>query len=267
MPAAWRSPGPMQDRCGWSRGAPGASSRRSSPRPTTCCRRTTSRRIPIPSSLIGHRRPISVFCCSRPAPPATIERLKRFRGHFFNWYDTSDLRPLEPAYISSVDSGNLAGHLIALANTCAAWRGTLTDATGIAAGAADSLVLARDALQALPDDRRTQLVTSQELAAALADLAATLLQHPDRLDELALHAGKAADLARTLANERADAASEDMLFWVEAAQRSIDSHRRDVAQEPESTAALERRLQTVEATSRTMANAMEFDFLLNRERR
>jgi cyclic beta-1,2-glucan synthetase len=42
-------------------------------------------------------------------------RLERFRGHFFNWYDTSDLRPLEPRYVSSVDSGNLAAHLMTTA--------------------------------------------------------------------------------------------------------------------------------------------------------
>jgi cyclic beta-1,2-glucan synthetase len=198
---------------------------------------------------------------------ATMERLKRFRGHFFNWYDTSDLRPLDPAYISSVDSGNLAGHLIALANTCAAWRGNLTDATGVVAGAGDSLALAREALQALPDDRRTHLVTSRELVGALDDLAAALPKLSDRLDDLALRAGRAADLAHTLANERADAASEDMLFWIEAAQRSIESRRRDVVQDAKSSAALERRLQTIEATARTMANAMEFDFLFNQDRR
>ncbi len=39
----------------------------------------------------------------------TMNGLERFRGHFYNWYDTHDLRPLEPKYISSVDSGNLAG--------------------------------------------------------------------------------------------------------------------------------------------------------------
>ncbi|MGH7466451.1 MAG: GH36-type glycosyl hydrolase domain-containing protein [Longimicrobiales bacterium] len=44
----------------------------------------------------------------------SLERMERFRGHFFNWYDLHDLRVLEPAYISTVDSGNLAGHLIAL---------------------------------------------------------------------------------------------------------------------------------------------------------
>ncbi len=47
---------------------------------------------------------------------ATMNGLERFRGHFYNWYDTRDLRPLEPKYVSSVDSGNLAGHLIALGN-------------------------------------------------------------------------------------------------------------------------------------------------------
>ncbi len=53
---------------------------------------------------------------------ATLNRMSRFRGHFFNWYDTRDLRVLEPAYVSAVDSGNLAGHLIALANLVGAWH-------------------------------------------------------------------------------------------------------------------------------------------------
>jgi cyclic beta-1,2-glucan synthetase len=44
----------------------------------------------------------------------TMATLRRYRGHFYNWYDLGDLSVLEPAYISTVDSGNLAGHLIAL---------------------------------------------------------------------------------------------------------------------------------------------------------
>ena len=78
----------------------------------------------------------------------------------------------------------------------------------------------------LPDDRRTHLVTAQELVGALDDLAAVLPRLPDRLDDLVTGAGKAADLARALAQERADAASEDVLFWVEAVHRSIASHCR-----------------------------------------
>jgi cellobiose phosphorylase len=46
---------------------------------------------------------------------ASMDRLQRFRSHFANWYDTRTLEPLRPIYLSTVDSGNLAGHLLTLA--------------------------------------------------------------------------------------------------------------------------------------------------------
>ena len=45
---------------------------------------------------------------------ASMERLERHRGHLYNWYDTRTLLPLNPRYVSSVDSGNLAGSLLTL---------------------------------------------------------------------------------------------------------------------------------------------------------
>ncbi|HEX2612978.1 MAG TPA: glucoamylase family protein, partial [Fibrobacteria bacterium] len=45
---------------------------------------------------------------------STLQRLERYHGHFYNWYDTRTLQPLLPRYVSSVDSGNLAGHLLVL---------------------------------------------------------------------------------------------------------------------------------------------------------
>ncbi|MDP9202491.1 MAG: carbohydrate-binding protein [Gemmatimonadota bacterium] len=48
----------------------------------------------------------------------SLERMRRLHGHFFNWYDLNELRVLEPAYVSTVDSGNFAGHLIALKQAC-----------------------------------------------------------------------------------------------------------------------------------------------------
>ncbi|MGZ3925221.1 MAG: cyclic beta 1-2 glucan synthetase, partial [Flavisolibacter sp.] len=44
----------------------------------------------------------------------TMLRLERFNGHFYNWYDTTSLAPLYPRYVSTVDSGNLVGHLLTL---------------------------------------------------------------------------------------------------------------------------------------------------------
>ncbi len=41
-------------------------------------------------------------------------KLERYKGHFYNWYDTMSLQPLHPKYVSAVDSGNLTGHLLTL---------------------------------------------------------------------------------------------------------------------------------------------------------
>jgi cyclic beta-1,2-glucan synthetase len=48
----------------------------------------------------------------------TLEQLERFNGHFLNWYDTLTLMPLNPRYISTVDSGNLAASLIITSQAC-----------------------------------------------------------------------------------------------------------------------------------------------------
>jgi len=44
----------------------------------------------------------------------TLRRIPKWNGHLYNWYDTRTLRPLHPAYVSTVDSGNLAACLIIL---------------------------------------------------------------------------------------------------------------------------------------------------------
>jgi cyclic beta-1,2-glucan synthetase len=48
----------------------------------------------------------------------TLRKMERYRGHFLNWYDTRTLAPLPPAYVSTVDSGNLAACLITLSQAC-----------------------------------------------------------------------------------------------------------------------------------------------------
>ncbi|MGV8877727.1 MAG: GH36-type glycosyl hydrolase domain-containing protein [Sphingobacteriaceae bacterium] len=44
----------------------------------------------------------------------TLHKMERYKGHFYNWYDTRSLSILTPAYVSTVDSGNLVGHLLIL---------------------------------------------------------------------------------------------------------------------------------------------------------
>ncbi|OGA93175.1 MAG: hypothetical protein A3G27_01320 [Betaproteobacteria bacterium RIFCSPLOWO2_12_FULL_66_14] len=198
---------------------------------------------------------------------ATMGGLERFRGHFYNWYDTRDLRPLDPRYVSSVDSGNLAGHLIALANACGEWIGRpMAAGPERVAGIEDGLSLTRQALEGLPDDRRTQTITRRQLDEALDALSASLRQDLPLL-ELSSQASTMVDIARTLASERGDEAGAEMLFWTQATQGSIESHRRDLTQTADAARSLERRLATLEATARTMAAAMQFGFLVDPDRK
>lgn len=46
----------------------------------------------------------------------TVNVLPKWNGHLFNWYDIKTLAVLEPRYVSTVDSGNFFGDLVALKN-------------------------------------------------------------------------------------------------------------------------------------------------------
>ena len=51
---------------------------------------------------------------------STLEKMPRYRGHILNWVDTHSLETLPPGYVSTVDSGNMAGSLIAFKQGCLA---------------------------------------------------------------------------------------------------------------------------------------------------
>lgn len=44
----------------------------------------------------------------------TIEKMEKWEGHLYNWYDTETLEPLMPIFVSTVDSGNFISYLIVL---------------------------------------------------------------------------------------------------------------------------------------------------------
>ena len=160
--------------------------------------------------------------------------LERFRGHFYNWYDTRDLRPLDPKYVSSVDSGNLAGHLVALGQACQDIIDRPLLGPQVLSGIADAILLLRASARAIVDDRRTQTVTRKHLDEALDALTMTLSPVPVtpgdwvvRLAELEARADTMADIAQTLTAERGDSADAEVLAWAEAVRAAIASHARD----------------------------------------
>ncbi|PTW59302.1 cyclic beta-1,2-glucan synthetase [Breoghania corrubedonensis] len=190
----------------------------------------------------------------------TMRKLARHNGHFFNWYSTQDLRVLEPAYISSVDSGNLAGHLIVLANACEAWVDE-SAAPNARLGMTDNLQLARQALDALSGNHR-----EVQLSPMLDDIEA-LLNGPQTLDAispvLTRLADKAAATARDMVPTDIDDSASDLVFWIEALKTTVVEHARDRPADP----ILKSRLQALAAAAREMALAMDFAFLLDPERK
>ncbi len=165
----------------------------------------------------------------------TMKRMEQFRGHFYNWYGTRDLRPLDPKYVSSVDSGNLAGHLIALGNACREMIARpLLDRQWLK-GVEDSIALTRESLGELGADRRSHTVTPRQLEEALDSMGPSIQSNPQSvqelaawLEKLAADSSSIADIARTLTLERTDPAAADVLAWAEALQACIRSHQRDL---------------------------------------
>src|SRR5208283_3113523 len=204
---------------------------------------------------------------------ATMSRLQQYRGHFYNWYDTRDLRPLDPRYVSSVDSGNLAAHLIALANACREWIDAPAAGRAPLCGVADAVNLARDALRELPSVLKTHTIAVAQLAHALDALGAALDDETSPEDAAVLLAritplaATLADIARALTHEMGEEVAGETLFWAEAAQRSVKSWQQDLSLTDEGLHGLRQRLALIESTAQEMSQAMQFEFLLDPERR
>jgi len=213
----------------------------------------------------------------------TLSELRRFRGHFFNWYDTRDRRPLDPVYVSTVDSGNLAGHLIAVAQACHERVLRPLFAAEVLEGIGDTLQLLLEAKEETERPRRAQTVTEAHLRTA-AEAMEAALEHPpaslsgwaQRLETLSVHAENLLDIARTLANDAGPAARSEVVAWATSLRDCVASHARDLdaahrSDDPEASprpnAALARRLSALALHAERMVQEMDFGFLFDPSRK
>ncbi len=155
-----------------------------------------------------------------------LGRLERYRGHFLNWYDTRSGRPLEPRYVSTVDSGNLAASLLLVAAACDELEGPAERARAHS-GIADALELARAAL-AEGSPPAAAIAAAADLERAMGELVAAdggdrdaqLERVAERAEALAVAAAEAGSL---------EAPDSAVRLWADAAARTARSHRRDLA--------------------------------------
>lgn len=200
---------------------------------------------------------------------ATLQRLQRFQGHFLNWYDTRSCEPLAPRYISSVDSGNLAGHLLAVSQGCERLR-QLEPGAEVTAGIRDAALLIGEVAESLAADSHIEVVSPQELSRAIVGFLASLpggeVAGPAHLGEILAESETVADIARTLATREG---AEDLAVCAEALVATVQSHLQDQqAMEVESSCGqLSERLAALAETTANLAAEMDFSFLMNPENR
>ena len=156
----------------------------------------------------------------------SLDRLPRHRGHFYNWYDTETLLPLQPLYVSTVDSGNLVGHLLTLRQGLLA----LIDAPILAAtclqGLADTLGVLEETAARLPSGLRPQGLEDAVMAFRQR-LQRERVQPPANLraaaEALSALDALAADVARAWPPPADGSGSGGELHWPQALQQACAS--------------------------------------------
>lgn len=181
----------------------------------------------------------------------TLDRLERHRGHWLNWYDTQTLQTLRPAYVSSVDSGNLAGHLLTLRAGLHELAAAGPDPARLLRGLEDPLRL----LQAAP-------AAPAEALQRFARAWAALLAAPSPPAAMAAALVGLEQAAQAVANE---APAGEAAFWAAALLRQCGAALQAAqAPGPESAERAER-LRRLAERAGAMA-AMDFGFLYDKPR-
>ncbi len=205
----------------------------------------------------------------------TIESMPRSRGHLYNWYETRNLKPLYPLYISAVDSGNLAGHLVAVAATCAEWaEAPSVHLQGDFDGILDTVAILEEVLEELPDDRRQLRPLRQRLADRLDGMrraVRTIKAQPEmasiRTINLAVLAGEIRKLAAAIHGEVGSTQSDIISDWATRLEATCEAHVRDAHSDDKAVESLRTKLLELRERARRFAFEMDFSFLMRPERK
>lgn len=168
---------------------------------------------------------------------AALEKLHRSHGHFLNWHDTTTLQPLIPLYISTVDSGNLAGHLIALKQACIEIPDMKLLGPRVLLGLGDTLrAISIEAARIGSSRQRTEMITVRELHDEILACEELLASKPEDtlapwvplFESLETHAAVIDDIVGALSHEHGAETFRELGWWVGAFSRQIQSFQNDL---------------------------------------
>ena len=144
----------------------------------------------------------------------TMETLERHQGHFYNWYDTQSLKPLPPTYISTVDSGNLAAHLLTLRPGLVALPSHKILGERLFEGLDDTLRILLAALGA---------VAPAQLAQFQKDLSSASDSRPATLAATRLYLARLANCAADTADSLDGEPESKAQWWAQALARQCEA--------------------------------------------
>ena len=196
----------------------------------------------------------------------SLDQLDRHRGHFLNWYDTLSLKPLEPRYLSAVDSGNLAVSLVAFA-------GALEDAAAAPSGLEPQRWAGLEDAVALLHAPAVELAPSSlpPLLKALSERIERLRGNADAWlfglgqicdEEMPAIEAAAAEAAGSAQPARTEALRE-LHAWIDRLRHQTSTMLRDLG----GATGITENLTKLARRSRALAEAMDFRSLYDHERR
>ena len=192
----------------------------------------------------------------------TLESLERYRGHFLNWYDTATMAPLHPRYVSTVDSGNLAGAMIALAQGLADLIERPQTRAQRLNGVADTAdVLADVSSSASTRTELRQIITEiNRLARAIADTARLAAADGAAAGEAWALSAQLARAAAELTRGEPSLVGEEISYWCRQLLDAVQKTTTDESVPADELRGLAGRLSA-------LVNNISFEFLYDRRRR
>ncbi|MDF1610304.1 glucoamylase family protein [Hoeflea sp. YIM 152468] len=204
----------------------------------------------------------------------TVEKLPHHRGHLFNWYNTRTLEVLQPSYVSSVDSGNMAGHLVAVSSALRSWsEAPAVHLLGDMKGVGDVAYILEQSLSKIADDRRKTRPLRRRLEERLAGFLQTFERHmqephiaPLRAIKLSVIAAEVTALAVDLNSEIKSTQTASVVAWARSLHATCEAHFADATFDRTKLEQLQEHLQITSERARKIAFDMDFSFLLDETR-
>lgn len=203
----------------------------------------------------------------------SLAKMEKFRGHLYNWYATDTLKPLLPTYVSTVDSGNLAGHLMTLASALREWaEKPYVFLQNHREGLSDVHAILAEIFKEIPDNQPILRPLRQQIEECITNFDHCVNAFVEKLNitsssitNLSLIAHDIVQLIDELHQKIQTTESAQTLFWAKCLVETCEEHHHDASNDY-NTEQLCKQLNTLAVNARKIALDMEFDFLEHPER-